>query len=278
MRIFLFLLVILLIAGITIFLVRKYSAEQTNHLPSIDTRLAVHVPRQHHAATQDSSRNWEWPAINDREEVIIHTGFSLVYDENHEQARWVAYELTKEETLNESERSNNFRPDPKIRSRSACYEDYTKSGYDRGHLAPASDMGWSEASMSESFYYSNMSPQNLGFNRGIWKKLETQARSWAKEHEAIYIVTGPVLTDGLPRIGPNEVSVPLQYYKVLLDYREPGLRGIGFILPNEASKLPLENFAVSIDSVEALTGINFFPCLPDSIISSLERECCYKCW
>jgi endonuclease G len=220
----------------------------------------------------------EWPKLQGDEKAITYTGFSLVYDELHEQARWVAYELTSLETNKVVERSNRFKEDPFITTGCASNEDYTHSGFDRGHLAPASDMGWSEASMTDCFYLSNMSPQNPSFNRGIWKKLETQVRDWAQEHGAIYVVTGPVLEQGLPTIGPNKVSVPKYFYKVLLDTREPGVHGLGFILPNAGSQLPLESFALSIDSVEKVTGINFFHGLSDQTEDQLEREHCFDCW
>jgi endonuclease G len=139
-------------------------------------------------------------------------------------------------------------------------------------------MGWSATAMSESFYYSNMSPQLPGFNRGIWKKLEELVRDWAVEYEGLYIATGPVLKPGLPNIGPNQVSVPAYYYKVILDYTEPDLKGIGFILPNAPSGDPLQNFSVTIDSVERFTGIDFFPLLPDNHEKLLESSRCLKCW
>jgi endonuclease G len=232
---------------------------------------------QEESRTIHTGTHPEWPDVGDEKDVVSYSGFSLVYDEKHEQARWVAYELTQAETVKGVERSNNFREDPNISTRSASDEDYSHSGYDRGHLAPASDMGWSTASMEESFYYSNMSPQNPGFNRGIWKKLETQVRNWASDHDAIYVVTGPVLSMGLPTIGHNRVSVPEYYYKVILDSQEPGLHGIGFILPNEPSKRPLSAFAVTIDSVEKVTGLDFFPSISQGS-QSLEEESCFECW
>ncbi|MFM7106495.1 MAG: DNA/RNA non-specific endonuclease [Flavobacteriales bacterium] len=236
-----------------------------------------HTNRQASYLPNDSIEHPEWPEVESNQTVVSHTGYSLVYDETHEQARWVAYELTREETGNDVERSNHFIEDPQISTRSATNADYAKSGYDRGHLAPASDMGWSTTSMEESFYFSNMSPQNPSFNRGIWKKLETQVRNWANEHERVYVVTGPILSEGLPTIGQNEVSVPKYYYKVILDNREPGMHGIGFILPNEPSKLPLSAFAVTIDSVEKVTGLDFFPALPQGS-QLLEGENCFECW
>jgi endonuclease G len=132
--------------------------------------------------------------------------------------------------------------------------------------------------MAESFYYSNMSPQTPSFNRGVWKRLEELARTWAIENNSIYIVTGPVLTTGLNTIGTNKVSVPNYFYKVILDYSEPSIKGIGFIIPNTGSSEPLQKFAVSIDSVEKFTGIDFFPLLADEQEDLIEKTLCIKCW
>jgi endonuclease G len=221
----------------------------------------------------------ELPKLNSSKEKPIHkTGFSLLYNEAHEQATWVAYQLTKSETQGFIERTDNFREDPMVKTGSATSADYQGSGYDRGHLAPAGDMGWSSLAMSESFYYSNMSPQIPAFNRGIWKRLEEKVRLWAMDYDTLYVVTGPVLTLDLPKIGPSQVSVPRYYYKVLLDYSEPEIKGIGFVMPNLGSKLPLQYYAVSIDSVERLTGIDFFPKLADEQENLIEKNVCLGCW
>ena len=220
----------------------------------------------------------EIPKTKDSEKIISHTGYSLLYNEKYKQANWVAYELTKQETNKIFERSNNFISDPKVKSVNAFDKDYKGSGYDKGHLAPAADMGWSATTMTESFYYSNMSPQQQGFNRGIWKKLEELVRTWAIENQAVYVVTGPVLSKGLSTIGYNKIAVPNYYYKVILDYKEPNIKGIGFILPNESSKSLLQNYAVSIDSVEKVTGIDFFYLLKDQEENLIEKELCINCW
>ncbi|MSQ79223.1 MAG: DNA/RNA non-specific endonuclease [Flavobacteriaceae bacterium] len=220
----------------------------------------------------------ELPKANSKDKIITHTGYSLLFNETHEQANWVAYDLTKAETNKLCERTNKFIADPKVKTGSASDKDYEGSGYDRGHLAPASDMGWSSTTMAESFYYSNMSPQTPSFNRGIWKKLEELVRTWAIENNTVYIVTGPVLTNGLQTIGPNKVSVPNYYYKVVLDYSEPNIKGIGFILPNIGSEEQLQYYAVSIDSVEKLTGIDFFPLLQDEQEELIEKTLCINCW
>lgn len=220
----------------------------------------------------------EIPVIHKQDLVIKHLGYTLSYNEKHEQANWVAYQLTADETRKVVSRSNDFEPDSSIPTGSANGDDYKGSGYDRGHLAPAADMGWSEQAMHESFYYSNMSPQVPGFNRGIWKELEEQVRQWAIDNQSIYVVTGPVLAENLPTIGIDKVSVPRFYYKVLLDYTEPSLKGIGFIMPNASSDLPLRTFAVSIDSVEKVTGLDFFPSLPDVDENRIEKTICIDCW
>jgi len=212
------------------------------------------------------------------EQIVYRSGYSLSYNEQHEQASWVAYALTADQVRGTVKRINDFRVDPEIKTGSASLSDYRGSGYDRGHLAPAADMKWSTTVMSESFYMSNMSPQNPSFNRGIWKRLENQLRQWALDEQKLHIVTGGVLKEGLDTIGENQVSIPEYFYKVVLDYEKPILKGIGFILRNEKSEMPLEKYAVSIDSVEQLTGIDFYYSLPDSIEDSIESIVNLSAW
>lgn len=220
----------------------------------------------------------EIPSILPTETIIDHSGFSLVYNERHEQAKWVAYELTSDETVKSFERTNHFISDPLVLTGTASNKDYETSGYDRGHLAPAADMSWSEPSMKASFYFSNISPQEPGFNRGVWKNLEELVRNWAVLNQSIYVVTGPVLKNGLKTIGSNKVSVPEYYYKVILDYTSPDIKAIGFIIPNRTLSLPVETYAVSIDSVETFTGIDFFPLLIDEEEAVIEKVLCVPCW
>ena len=230
--------------------------------------------------------NHQEPTLDDLEiprtspdEIVIHyQGFSISYNETHEQANWVAYELTKEETVKKFERKDNFRSDSQVKTGTASSADYRKSGYDRGHLAPAADMVWSEDAMSDSFFYSNMSPQAPAFNRGGWKKLEGKVREWAKENDAIYVVTGPVLSDGLAQIGGNGVSIPKYYYKVILDYQKPEIKAIGFLMPNEKLTKPTASYVVPIDKVEEVTGIDFFYLLDDKLEDELESKADVSQW
>lgn len=234
-------------------------------------------------ALSDSIKNFSktfYPKFKKKEQVIKHLGYTLCYDENYEQAKWVAYRLTAGMcNNNEEERTDDFREDKSIKTGSAIPDDYKKSGYDRGHLCPAGDMSWSPIAMSESFFMSNMSPQAPKFNRGIWKTLETQVREWAKNEEEIYIVTAGVLEKGLPTIGEkNKVAIPKYYYKIILDVKGEEKKAIAFVMPNEGSKESIFDFAVTIDSVERLTQINFFPALPDNIENNLESMLNVELW
>ncbi|MFC2107445.1 DNA/RNA non-specific endonuclease [Bacteroidota bacterium] len=203
--------------------------------------------------------------------VIEHRYYFLLYNETHEQAEWIAYVLKDEYLERNVKRKNDFRVDPLVLSGSASLKDYKWSGYDRGHLIPAADMAFDKVAMSESFCMSNMSPQVPGFNQGIWKRLENQVRKWAVEYDELFIVTGGVLTDIIDTIGPNGVGVPGSYYKIILDI-EPEYRVIAFLMPNEKSAEPLSSFVVSVDSVEVVTGIDFFSSLADSIENALENR------
>ena len=198
-------------------------------------------------------------------EIIKHTYYSLSYIEKYEQPEWVFYSIQKGDV----ERTNDFRPDPDVKTGSASLADYKGSGYDRGHLCPAAAMKVNRTAMSETFYLSNMSPQEPYFNRGIWKKLEALIRGWGWNH-TIYVVTGPVFKDIKGYIGKNNVAVPGSYYKVV--YEPEKGKMIGFLLQNEKSGMELSTFVVPVDSIESITGIDFFSQLDDSIENFLEKQ------
>lgn len=218
------------------------------------------------------------PLLQDTEEVIHHFAYDLVYNEMHEQAQWVAYTLKPESLVKRCSRTDNFRRDPLVRTGTADVDDYRGSGYDRGHLVPAGDMVWSTTAMSESFFFSNISPQNPSFNRGIWKKLEELMRTWAKDADSICIVTGPLLSEGLPTLGGNKVSIPKAFFKTILRFKQGQVEGIGFVLPNRRSTQSLKTYALSIDSAEVLTGIDFFAGLPNDLEDEVESDLCSSCW
>ena len=219
----------------------------------------------------------ELPKYDADDTIIKHRGYTLSYNPKYKQANWVAYLLTKDETVKRFQRGEFFAADPMIPGTDFSI-DYQKSGYDRGHLAPAADMGYSMETMVQSFFYSNMSPQLPRFNRGVWKKLEMQVRNWAVEYDSLYVVTGPIFDSVMPTIGPHRVAVPKAYYKVLLQKRNGNWEGIGFILPNSNTKVDFKEYATNIDKVEEITGIDFFIKLNDNLEFDLERKFKIEIW
>jgi endonuclease G len=208
-------------------------------------------------------------------EIVRHNYYTLAYSEEHEQAYWVYYELTTELINGTQSRTDDFRADPLVSTGSASLADYEEPVYDRGHLCPAGDMKLNKTAMSETFFLSNMSPQVAGFNRGIWSTLEDQVRDWALKYSKLYVVTGPIFKDNIGVIGEDKVTVPGYYYKVLFDGKD---RMIGFILPNAKGTNPIESYVVSVDSIENLTGIDFFPELDDQIENRIENQSDYNKW
>ena len=209
-------------------------------------------------------------------EVHSYSGFTICYRESFEEAEWVAYVLTREELNAVTGRTDDFREDPLISTGSASLNDYRKSGYDRGHLAPAADMEWSERSTHESFLLSNMTPQAPSFNRGMWKKLEEAVRDWAYRYGAVYVVTGPVLeksADSYQSIGENKVAVPEYFYKALLSQKEDGTYiAMAFIMPNTKCEGSIWDYEVTIDELEERTSIDFFYLLDDNIEDAIEMQ------
>jgi endonuclease G len=209
-------------------------------------------------------------------QIVHYSKFSLSYNENTEQADWVAYRLYPNSVNNGVKRKNNFRNDHKIATASASLSDYRGSGYDRGHLAPAKAMSFDEQSMSESFLMSNMSPQLPTFNRGIWKKLEGKVRDLATISDSLYVVTGPILDENSGSIGTNKVLIPNAYYKAILRFRGNEFNGIGFLLKHEKSSRKVTDFTVSIDSIETITGLNFFYLLDSVQQQKVESNNSYQ--
>jgi endonuclease G len=210
-----------------------------------------------------------------KEQIIFHEGYTVSYNPDYKIANWVAYELTADEANSKNvKRGDNFIPDPSVAdNETATNEDYKHSGFDRGHLAPAGDMKWSANAMQESFYFSNICPQNRNLNTGIWNVLENQCRKWAAQYGTLLIVTGPVIDDNLRRLGPHHVAIPKIFYKVICIPSPQKPKGIGFLFENKdygATSLP--PWAVSIDSVELVTGIDFFPSFPAEVQEIMEAS------
>lgn len=219
-------------------------------------------------------------------EIHYYTGFTLCYRESYELAEWVAYVLTREELNKVTGRPKKFYPDYNISTNSADPTDYTRSGYDRGHLAPAADMEWSVQSAKESFYMSNITPQAPQLNQGLWNDLEQKIRKWADLFGEIAVITGPILEKEpteYKRIGKSNVVVPEYFYKVLLAPKitqdgKGTFIALAFIMPNKNCTGSIFDYAVTIDEVEKRTGLNFFAVIPDILENELEANIDFAGW
>jgi len=210
--------------------------------------------------------------------IIEHNYYTLSYSEKDEQAEWVAYELKKSHLTKNNFKRPYFVEDPKVKTISADWRNYKNSGYDRGHLCPAADRGFLKEAYDETFLTSNISPQNREFNGGIWNRLEQKVRYWANGYDGVYVITGGNLKNKLNEIGYENITVPDEFFKIVVDKSNGKYKAIAFLIPNKSSRESFYKYAVSIDEIEAKTGIDFFPQLPDSIEDELESANDPRAW
>ncbi len=206
--------------------------------------------------------------------TVSHTAFTVSYNQDFKQPDWVQYDLTCADLDSPVARTNDFREDKTVPGGTLEAFDYKKSGFDRGHIAPARDMARSKLTMSESFLMSNMAPQRAYFNRsGLWRKSENAVREWACDNSMITVVGGPILNGEVEKVG--KLFVAKYFYKIILADNE---KAIAFIFENGKDKSSIEKFAVSIDQVESLTGIDFFSELPDELEDEIEARSDSSLW
>lgn len=213
-----------------------------------------------------------------QEQIIKHTGYTVSYNKIWKLPNWVSYELTRQETQGIAKRDNRFIADPLVEGDIASNGDYSHSGFDKGHMAPAADMKWSSSVMKESFYFSNICPQHPLLNRRKWKDLEDKIRDWAVSDSAIIIICGPIVEQTHKTIGKNQVAIPEHFFKVILSPYSHPIRAIGFIFKNEQATKPLSTYVVTVDSIERLTGMDFFSPLSDSLESDIEANANLDQW
>ncbi|WP_245891696.1 DNA/RNA non-specific endonuclease [Flavobacterium faecale] len=211
-------------------------------------------------------------------QIVKHSYYVLSYNEKVEQAEWVAYELKREYVENNDFKRPYFIEDPKVKTRSADWRNYKNSGYDKGHLCPAGDMEFNLDAYNDTFYTSNISPQNHEFNGGIWNRLEQKVRYWAEKENGIIVITGGILKGTSKTIGSQKVVVPDYFYKIIFENEAGKQKMIAFLMPNEKSNKALYEYVVSVDKIEALTGIDFFPKLEDKAENALEKNTDSKLW
>lgn len=259
---------IMVIAAIALIIFGAWKLCARNNTPDRHVTSASHIDGLTEVVTEKSLP----------EQKISYPGMDVSFNSRMHIPNWVAWELTASEASGTEPRSGSFYNDPDVEGCPETY-DYSYSGYDRGHMAPAGDMKWSKEAMRSSFSLANICPQVKSLNTGAWKRLEEKCRIWARADSSIIIVCGPILNDPIREfIGDTRVAVPKRFFKVILAPYATPMRGIGFIMPNDKVPGGMQATAVSIDEVERVTGHDFFSALPDSIENEVESQCDFHFW
>jgi endonuclease G, mitochondrial len=242
--------------------------------------IASNAPKeeQKQASTQqksDPKGTLEIPApLKDRaEQILRRAGYTVSYNKDLRIPNWVAWHLTADHTSGPYKRGGiPFQEDMDVPTPRANTYDYQRSGYDRGHMCPSADNKWDEQAQQDCFLFTNMCPQDHNLNEGDWNEMEIQCRKWAEEYGDIYIVCGPILYRSKHKtIGQNRITVPEAFFKVVLCMQGTP-KAIGFIYKNEPGNRPKGDYVNSIDQIERITGIDFFPSLPDDVEKAVESE------
>src|SRR5690606_22889160 len=187
-------------------------------------------------------------------------------------------ELKREDLSKNEYKRPYFIEDNSVKTKSADWRNYKNSGFDRGHLCPAGDRTFSFEAYNQTFLTSNISPQDRDFNSGIWNRLEQKVRFWAEKYDGVYVVTGGILKGKMETLGDEKVSVPNEFYKIVLDASDGNYKAIAFVIPNKPSNESFYEYAVSIDEIETKTGIDFFPKLPDTLENEMEQKIDLMAW
>lgn len=254
--------VLVLILALVVACTSKPVSESSSRSNAVDPQSFTHL---------------EIPLTSTTEHPIHHTGFTVLFDKAHHVPRWVAYHLNKATVLNKAvDRSDHFHRDLEA---DGCPtpQEYKHSGFDRGHLAAAEDMRWSARAMDDSFLMSNMTPQSANLNRGIWKRLEEQVRAWVQEYDDVYVVAGPVLTEPCLKIIGNQICVPHNHFKVILQKTGADIKTIGFIIPQDGSG-NLIQYVHTVSEVQKIAQIDFFSALPEEIEDAVESSTDLENW
>ncbi|MEO8255473.1 MAG: DNA/RNA non-specific endonuclease [Flavobacterium sp.] len=254
---------------------KEHDVKKSDSYDSLDN---VIIKNNLNLSESFQNESFDYLPTSTTSQIVKHLYYTLSYNEEKEQAEWVAYELLGSKVNRNHYQRPFFIKDPKVLSGSADWKNYKTSGYDKGHLCPAADMTFDKRGYDETFYTSNISPQLHDFNDGVWNRLEQKIRYWSLKYHKIYVITGGVLSSNLKTIGNENVAVPNYFYKILGCNTGGKFKMIAFLVPNEKSDKPLYNFVVAVDTIEKMTGIDFFPKLEAKLQADLESKKDYKEW
>ena len=231
---------------------------------------------KHLAPKAEDSKKAINSELQSTDDVIEYLGYSVSYNKERKIPNWVSYELLASETDGPySRKGKSFRQDLSLILPQAEDNDYRNSGWSRGHMAPAGDFKWSDDAMWDTFYYTNCCPQNQSLNAGQWNTLEQKVRGWAKRFGKVHVVTGPIIGNNIyGTIGYNRVVVPDAFFKAVL----ANDHAIAFVMHNHNNNENMQKCAMSVDALEALTGIDFFAEQVDDFENQVEATYNLRNW
>ena len=209
--------------------------------------------------------------------------YSLEYSYKYKHSYWIAYRFDNTTGGNVG-RNEAYKPDPELPSQYAAkHNDYTNSGYTRGHLCASSDRQYSKEANQQTFYMSNISPQSgNGFNQSgsAWNTGEDKVQAWgyniSRSTDTLYVVKGGTIGEGMIKgYIKNEIAIPKYFFMAVLFRSGDNYKAIGFYMPHEnlkddPDKKDPKKYLMSIDALEQESGIDFFHNLPDNIENTVE--------
>lgn len=210
--------------------------------------------------------------------ILQRTSYIVSYNTETMLPNWVAWNLSADHTDGPYNRLNNFYEDESVPLPRATLGDYHGSGWSRGHMCPAGDNKWNKKAMFDTFSLTNVCPQNANLNSGLWNSIEMDCRNWARKYGDIFIVCGPIYMNREHEyIGNNHIVVPEAFFKVVLCLNGSP-KGMGVIVRNNDGTKKRDLYYNTIDQVERITDIDFFPALPDEIEKAVEAETNINDW
>jgi endonuclease G len=289
-------LIVVVMSSISVFAQEdlKTKTAELGALKSKEKDLVAEIETLKLAELRGMMKTAGYPTSKTELEIIEHSLITLGFDCKYNMATWSFHMLTPDVSFGNVTRTDDFREDEKVKCGSAGEADYFLRkenldgtytfdgfGFDRGHLAPSADFRWSATALSESYYYSNMTPQRKEFNRESWANLEGLLRTVVdQEKKTFYILTGPILNENLPIIerSLNQLRIPQLHYKIIVDLSQEKPRGMAFLMPNTKCEGRLSDYVVSIDSIEQLTGLDFFPSIDNALELQIESKSDFNDW
>ena len=217
--------------------------------------------------------------------ILKNIGYVVGYSEIRKNPIWAAYRIFKVENPVKHNRPSRFKTDKRTEAK-ISHDDYTNSGYSRGHMAPnyVIDICFGKDAQLETFLMSNICPQKQSLNGGIWQNLEMKiAKKWGKECGMVWVICGPIFDDHIEKINSG-VEIPDEFFMIVVDENNdngsPRIRVLAFIFEHrvESERPTLQESLTTVDAIEERTGLDFLHELPDELENKIEAKKADSLW